>query len=70
MLTGFKRYYKGKIADEMYTPLDQLDFTTELTQIRAAAPAAAFAFYPGGMLGIPSVKQYAQSGLREKISNT
>jgi branched-chain amino acid transport system substrate-binding protein len=63
VLTGFKRYFKGKIADEIYTPLDQLDFDAELTQIKAAAPAAVFAFYPGG-LGIQFVKQYAQSGLK------
>jgi branched-chain amino acid transport system substrate-binding protein len=66
VLTGFKRYYKGKIADEVYTPLDQLDFTSELTQIRAANPSAVFVFYPGG-LGIQFVKQYAQSGLKEKF---
>lgn len=65
VLTGFKRYYKGKIADEVYTPLDQLDYTAEMTQIRAASPSAVFAFYPGG-LGIQFVKQYAQSGLSEK----
>ncbi|HUB96208.1 MAG TPA: ABC transporter substrate-binding protein, partial [Stellaceae bacterium] len=66
VLTGFKRYYKGKIADEVYTPLDQLDFTAELTTLRAANPAATFVFYPGG-LGIQFVKQYAESGLRDKI---
>ncbi|HXP73511.1 MAG TPA: ABC transporter substrate-binding protein [Stellaceae bacterium] len=66
VLTGFKRYYKGKIADEVYTPLDQLDFTAEMTQIRSVNPAAMFVFYPGG-LGIQFVKQYAQSGLKEKI---
>ena len=65
VLTGFKRYYKGKITDEVYTPLDQLDYTSEMTQIRAANPSAVFAFYPGG-LGIQFVKQYAQSGLKEK----
>lgn len=66
VLTGFKRYYKGKIADEVYTPLDQLDFSSELTQLRAAAPGATFAFYPGG-LGIQFVKQYAESGAKETI---
>jgi branched-chain amino acid transport system substrate-binding protein len=66
VLTGFKRYYKGKIVDEIYTPLSQLDFTAEMTQIRAANPAGVFVFYPGG-LGIQFVKQYAQSGLKGKI---
>ena len=66
VLTGFKRYFKGKIADEVYTPLDQLDFTAEMTQIRAANPGGVFVFYPGG-LGIQFVKQYAQSGLKDKV---
>ena len=66
VLTGFKRYFKGKIADEVYTPLDQLDYTAELTQIRAANPSFVFVFYPGG-LGIQFVKQYAETGLKDKF---
>jgi len=62
MLSGFKRYYKGKIAAEIYTNLDQSDYQAEFTQIRAAEPKAIFMFYPGG-LGIQMLKQYAQSGL-------
>jgi branched-chain amino acid transport system substrate-binding protein len=65
VLTGFKRYFKGKIADEVYTPLDQLDFTPNLTQIRGADPGAIFAFEPSG-LGIQFLKQFAESGLKEK----
>jgi branched-chain amino acid transport system substrate-binding protein len=63
MLAGFKRFYKGKIAAEVYTKLDQSDFQAELTQIRAANPAAVFAFQPGG-LGIQFIKQYSQAGLK------
>lgn len=66
VVTGFKRFYKGKLAGEVYTGLSQLDFQAELAQLRAAKPAAVFAFYPGG-LGINFVKQYAQSGLRDQI---
>jgi len=29
--TGFKRYYKGKLVDEMYTKLGQLDYAAELS---------------------------------------
>jgi branched-chain amino acid transport system substrate-binding protein len=65
VITGFKRYYKGSIADEIYTPLGQLDFAAELSQIRARNPSGVFVFYPGG-LAIQFVKQYAQAGLREK----
>ena len=66
MLTGFKRYYKGKIAAEIYTNFTQADYQAEMTQIRMAKPDAVFVFYPGG-LGIQFVKQYAQSGLQKQI---
>ena len=64
VLAGFKRFYKGKLAGEVYTALEQMDFAAELAQLRAAKPAAVFAFYPGG-LGIQFVRQYAQAGLKE-----
>lgn len=66
MIAGFKRYFKGKIVDEVYTKPGQTDYQAEISQISAAKPKAVFVFYPGGM-GIQFVKQYAQSGLREKI---
>lgn len=66
MLTGFKRNYKGKIAAEIYTNFTQVDYQSELSQIRAAKPDAVFVFYPGG-LGIQFVKQYAQAGLQKQI---
>ena len=59
---GFKRYFKGEIAGELYTRLDQTDFAVELSQIRAAAPDAVLQFQPGG-LGITFIRQYQQSGL-------
>jgi branched-chain amino acid transport system substrate-binding protein len=67
VLRGFKRFYHGSIAGEVYTPLSQLDFSAELAQLRAANPSAVFAFYPGG-LGIQFVKQYSQAGLKEKYT--
>ncbi len=66
MMTGFKRYFKGKVAAEIYTKFGQSDYQVEISQIRDANPKAVFVFLPGGM-GIQFVKQYAQSGLREKI---
>lgn len=65
-LAGFKRYYRGGIAGEVYTKLDQADYSAELATLRAAEPDAVFFFLPGGM-GINFVKQYAQAGLKEKI---
>jgi branched-chain amino acid transport system substrate-binding protein len=66
MIAGFKRYFKGKIVDEVYTKLGQTDYQAEITQLRSKNPKAAFVFYPGGM-GIQFLKQFAQAGLREQI---
>ena len=66
MMTGFKRFFKGKVASEVYTKMGQSDYQVEISQIRDANPKAVFVFLPGGM-GIQFVKQYAQAGLREKI---
>ena len=65
-IAGFKRYYLGGVAGELYTKLGQIDFTAEITQIRAAKPDAMFAFMPGGM-GINLVKQLAESGLMQEV---
>ena len=66
MLTGFKRYFKGRIAAEVYTKLGQQDYQAELSQLRAKNPKAVFVFLPGGM-GIQFLKQYSQAGLRGQI---
>jgi len=66
MVTGFKRYFKGKIVDEVYTKLGQQDYKAEITALRAASPKAVFVFYPADM-GIQFLKQYAQAGLRDQI---
>lgn len=65
-LEGFKRFYKGKVAGESYTRLDQTDFAAEFAQIRAVGPEAVFQFEPGG-LGIAFLRQYEQAGLKDKI---
>jgi branched-chain amino acid transport system substrate-binding protein len=62
MISGFKKHFKGEIADEAYTPLGQLDFSAELARIAAAKPDAFFVFMPGGM-GVNLVRQYRQAGL-------
>ena len=66
MVAGLKRYYKGKIVDEVYTKFQQTDYQAEISQLRAKNPKAVFVFYPGGM-GIQFVKQYVQAGLRDQI---
>ncbi|MGH6948809.1 MAG: ABC transporter substrate-binding protein [Kiloniellales bacterium] len=65
-LTGFKRFYKGELAGEVYTKLGQTDYAAELAALRDAKPDAVFFFLPGGM-GISFIKQYAQAGLNTEI---
>lgn len=65
-LAGFKRFYQGDIAGEVYTQLGQSDYAAELATLRAAGPDAVFFFLPGGM-GINFLKQYAQAGLNQAI---
>ena len=66
MLTGFKRYFKGRIVDEVYTRLGQTDYQAEISQLRSKKPKALMVFYPGGM-GIQFMKQYSEAGLRGDI---
>ncbi|MEO5325594.1 ABC transporter substrate-binding protein [Mesorhizobium sp. CC13] len=62
-LTGFKRYYKGELAGEIYTQVGQTDYAAEIAQIRDSGADSVFFFLPGGM-GIAFMKQYAQSGVK------
>src|SRR5918911_3969723 len=64
--SGFKRMYKGKLVDEMYTKLGQLDYSAELSQIRAKHPEALYVFLPGGM-GINFIKQFVAAGMSKDI---
>lgn len=66
IVTGFKRYYTEPLAEEIYTPLTQLDFSAELATVAATKPDAVFAFFPGG-LGVAFAKQYAQAGMMGKV---
>jgi branched-chain amino acid transport system substrate-binding protein len=65
-LAGFKRFYKGELADEVYVPLGQLDYSAELSKIAASGADAVFVFLPGGM-GVNFVKQFRQAGLADKV---
>ena len=66
-MAGFKLYFKGEIADEVYVPLGQLDFSAELAKIASIKPDAIFVFIPGGM-GVNFVKQFRQAGLADKLT--
>jgi branched-chain amino acid transport system substrate-binding protein len=65
-LHGFKSAYKGEILAEIYTKLDQSDFSVELARIRSLHPDGIFEFLPGGA-GINFAKQFANSGLNKTI---
>jgi branched-chain amino acid transport system substrate-binding protein len=65
-VAGFKRHYKGAIAAEIYIKINQLDFGSELAQVRAANPEGIFIFLPGAM-GVNFIKQYQQTGLLGKV---
>ena len=67
MITGFKSTFKGNVVGEELPPWPtQLDFSAELSKVRAAKPDALYVFYPGGP-GIQFVTQYAQSGLKGQV---
>jgi len=61
-LTGYKRFFKGDNAGEIYTKLGQTDYAAEIAQIRASGADSVFFFLPGGM-GIAFLKQYNDSGV-------
>ena len=67
VLGGVESTFKGKIAGRELTPWpSQLDFSAELSKVKAANPDAVFAFYPG-KAGVQFLNQYAQAGLKGKI---
>ena len=67
MLTGVRTTFKGQVIGEELTRWpDQLDFSTELSKVRAAKPEAVFVFYPGAA-GVQFLTQYVQSGLKGQI---
>ena len=61
-LAGYKRFYQGALAGEVYTQVGQTDYAAEIAQIRASGADSVFFFLPGGM-GIAFMKQYAESGV-------
>jgi branched-chain amino acid transport system substrate-binding protein len=65
VINGFKRYHKGEVLDEVYTQLNQQDYSAEIAQLQTHNPDAIFIFYPGGM-GINFIKQVQQAGVLGK----
>jgi len=65
-VNGFKSAYDGEVLAEIYTKLDQSDFSVELARIRSLKPDAIFQFLPGGP-GINFSKQFHNSGLGDSV---
>ena len=61
-LTGYKRYFKGSIENEVYTKLGQTDYAAEIAKIRASNADSVYFFLPGGM-GIAFIKQFSQAAV-------
>lgn len=66
-LGGFKRLYKGEVAEEIYTKLGQVDYAAELATMRASKADAVFFFLPGGM-GVNFIKQFDGAGLGKQMT--
>jgi len=66
MLAGFKRHFRGEVVDEVYTQVNQPDYSAEIAQVQGAKPDGVFVFYPGGM-GVNFVKQMRQAGLLGRV---
>lgn len=66
-VAGFKRYFKGDIAGEIYAPLNQLDYAAELSEVRGANADAMYFFFTGGASVINFVKQLDEAGLKDRM---
>jgi branched-chain amino acid transport system substrate-binding protein len=66
-ISGFKRFYKGEVASEALPALNQLNYGTEIAQLRATKPDAVYIFLPGGM-GINFIKQFVSAGLSKDMT--
>lgn len=67
MANGVKATFKGQVVGQDMTKWpDQLDFSAEISKIRAAKPDAVYVFYPSRW-GVQFYTQYSQSGLKKEI---
>ena len=66
MIAGFKRFFNGNVAAEVYTKLGQTDYAAEIAQMRASDADTIYFFLPGGM-GISFMKQFAGSGVEKTV---
>jgi branched-chain amino acid transport system substrate-binding protein len=69
VIAAVKGTFAGRVAGEVYTGLDQTDFSAEIAEIRDAHPDAIYEFEPGG-LGINFLKQFSATGLSDSVTLT
>jgi len=65
-VAGAKFYYKGDVAGEAYVPFTQVDFSAELASVRSSGADAVYVFLPGAA-GIAFIKQFENSGMKDKV---
>ena len=64
---GVKSLFKGEVVGQDMTKWpDQLDFSAEISKIRAARPDAVYVFFPSRW-GVQFYTQYSQAGLKKDI---
>ena len=63
---GAKTFYKGEVVGEAYVPIAQVDYAGEIASIRASGADSVFVFLPGSA-GIAFLKQFANSGLKDRV---
>jgi branched-chain amino acid transport system substrate-binding protein len=63
---GAKRMYKGTLVSELYPDMNSIDFSSEIAQIRSAAPDAIYIFMPG-RAGTTFLRQFVQAGVDKKV---
>jgi branched-chain amino acid transport system substrate-binding protein len=66
-MAGFKRFFKGEVVNEVFTQVNQPDYSVELAALADAKPDAAYVFFPGGM-GVNFIKQFNGAGLGKEIA--
>ncbi|MBP7065118.1 ABC transporter substrate-binding protein [Ferrovibrio sp.] len=64
---GVKSLFKGQVVGQDMTKWpDQLDFSAEISKIRAAKPDAVYVFFPGRW-GVQFFTQYSQAGMKAEV---
>ena len=69
MVSGVERTFKGEVVGKDLTKWGadaQLDFSAELTKVKASGAEALWVFYPG-KAGTALVRQYEQAGLAGQV---